>query len=185
MATWGSVSLTASGGEVQTSQVVESDANVDIYGATVDISNAEVRSSYGDITISATEGGSGQLSATGAFIETNENIIIRSEGDMALSGGEVYSSYGDVTISSNEGSGGQLSATGALIETDSNIILESKGDMIFDSATFQTSYGQISADLGGPNTLHISGTQVFGATAIEYTPSSVTEDPERSIAQPQ
>ncbi|UWG48189.1 Cell surface protein [Halanaeroarchaeum sp. HSR-CO] len=184
-ATWGSVSLTASGGEVQTSQIVESNANVDIRGATVDISNGEIRSSYGDITISATEGGGGQLSATGAFIETGSNIILESEGHLSLSSGEVHSSYGDITISATRGGGGQLSATGAFIETNENIILESKGDMILDSATVQTSYGQITADLGGSNTIHISETDVIGTSAIEYTPSGVTEVPERNIAHPQ
>jgi len=138
-ATYGIVSLTATDGPVTTSNLIQSDNDVTIRGQTIDISNSNIRSNYGEITIAATQGSGGTLTATGAQLQTNPAINLESNGDIILT----------------------------------------------DAALRTESWGTMTADLGGPNTLHISGTSVQGATAIRYTPAGVTESPERAIAQPQ
>lgn len=139
------VELRATEGEILLTEGVRSDnREVEIYGKRIDISGAEIRADNGDITISATLAGGGELIASGS------DTLIRSQ--------------------------------------NYDIMLESVGNMILDDATIRSQNGRITADLGGAYTISLSGTTVQnqnGPGAIQYTPSTVTESPERPIAEPQ
>ena len=95
------VELTATEGEILISGEIRSNnEQVEIYGKRIDISGATIRADNGDITISATESGGGELDASGSdtlIRSQNNDIILESIGDMYLDDARIRSQNGEIS----------------------------------------------------------------------------------------
>jgi len=150
-------------------------------------SEVRIRSQAGGaVELRATEG---EILLTGRVESQNDEVEIYGKR-VTVSGDRVRADNGGVTISATVDGGGELTiSSGTEIRSQNDdIILESVGDMTLDGATLNSQNGEITADLGGAFTLSLSGTDVRnqnGPGTIQYTPSTVTESPERAIAESQ
>jgi hypothetical protein len=145
-------------------------------------SEVDIRSQNSGITLTATEG----VVRTGSLVRSDNQFVTISGKRVDISGTTVRADNGDVTLSATQRGGGVIIANDSaeIRSRNNDITLESVGDMYLDDSRVRTDNGAITADLGGANTLHIDGTTVQGTDAILYSPSGVTEDPERPIAEP-
>lgn len=140
------------------------------------IRNATVTSANGPVLVDS----AGELDATGATITGNNRpVTLRSSGgDLSIRNADVDSTNRDIRVDS----AAELDATDAsLSTTNGNVETVSRGDTYVDGATLTAR--SVTADLGGPHTLHLDGTTVNDDDdRIAYTPVDVQEDPPDSNA---
>ncbi|WP_324758089.1 hypothetical protein [Haloarcula montana] len=106
---------------------------------TVDIAGQTVSVRGGDIEISAGDGGSGRLVATGATIDTNRGMTLRSNGDLSLDGATVRSGSSESIVATLGTDGATLFVDGATISDRDDTIEYVPGDVTVDGTPTQGS----------------------------------------------
>ncbi|MFC6973514.1 Ig-like domain-containing protein [Halomicroarcula sp. GCM10025709] len=125
-------SLNLRGGELRTRSMVIR-AEIDTRGGdvkltaerTVDIAGTTVLARGGNIELTAGEGGSGRLIATGATIDTNRDIVLRSDGDISLDGATVSAGRGaDIEVDLGTGRATLFVGGARIVDSDDTIDYE-------------------------------------------------------------
>jgi lipopolysaccharide assembly outer membrane protein LptD (OstA) len=151
---------------------------IEIEAASVN-SEADLVSKSGDVQVEA----SGDIRLRGEVQAQNGNVEL-SGNRIDTSGVSIRSSTGNVEITASsvfDASDGRLDSQNGDVE------LISDGDMTLSGATVSSGTGSLSAELGGPNTLYVSGTTIQepnGDGVLRYSPGSVVEAPDRSEVGP-
>lgn len=183
------VELTATDGGIDLGgngvEISQGSGNVDISATgDIDLSSSTVTTNTGEVVIStdgtlnvddstiSVDGGNGVIDLDAAAISARNTVM--------------ETNTGDISLSATRNGGGTLDATGASLAVsgggNGGITLESVGDMYLDSASVTSSNGQATASLSQSSaTIHVSGITVNDKDGVlTYSPSGVTEDPDRN-----